>query len=358
MARENARPVVGCLPLYPPVEFLHSMGTSPVVFWGVPQDTSEADKHLQSFTCAVARYLLGNLLTSNPAPVDAIFSYNACDTIRNLPEIILEGLPRPVPSFRFHLPVAPREQTDSRGYFKSEVEGLVGQLEEFTGNSFSSATFRASVELYRRARGLVAEIGRRVARGESSFNELAGAAARAEPLEVEGRIHLLESVLEESPTQPRPAGGDMGGRVGILLSGIVPPSPGVVDAVESSGAVVVGNDIASLSRSHARTPETTGDPVAYYEQFYYEHVPCPTLPYTGDARLGYLKSLVEESGAEGVVFLGEKFCEYEYFEHPYLRDQLGVPSLVLETGLRGDEQVAAVRNRVEAFVEVIENGRQ
>ncbi|MFZ5562865.1 MAG: hypothetical protein ACOZBW_02355, partial [Thermodesulfobacteriota bacterium] len=62
MARMKAgpRPVIGCLPLYPPMELIHSMGLAPVVLWGlsdaVPQ-SPDADRHIQNYACSVCRRL-------------------------------------------------------------------------------------------------------------------------------------------------------------------------------------------------------------------------------------------------------------------------------------------------------------
>jgi hypothetical protein len=54
------RPVIGCFPLYPPLELFHSMGLAPVVLWGLRDaipSLSLADRHLQSYVCSVARRL-------------------------------------------------------------------------------------------------------------------------------------------------------------------------------------------------------------------------------------------------------------------------------------------------------------
>ncbi len=51
--------------------------------------------------------------------------------------------------------------------------------------------------------------------------------------------------------------------------------------------------------------------------------------------------MVREGNAAGFIFIGEKFCEYEYFEVPYLRKALeeeGVPHALpglLPRGRRG-----------------------
>ena len=88
-------PILGCFPLYPPLELFHSMGFTPIVLWGLKNSvkkTSESNKHIQDFACSVARNLVEFLFSSVNNFISGFFTYNACDTLRNLPEIILNGL--------------------------------------------------------------------------------------------------------------------------------------------------------------------------------------------------------------------------------------------------------------------------
>lgn len=54
--------------------------------------------------------------------------------------------------------------------------------------------------------------------------------------------------------------------------------------------------------------------------------------------------------------MGEKFCEYEYFEFPYLQKHLrqkGLRTLLLEFAIDDDQNLGQVRTRIEAFSEMI-----
>jgi benzoyl-CoA reductase/2-hydroxyglutaryl-CoA dehydratase subunit BcrC/BadD/HgdB len=120
---------------------------------------------------------------------------------------------------------------------------------------------------------------------------------------------------------------------------------------------VAGNDIAFMHRAYARTPESWRDAADYYVRFYRDHFPCPTLLYSADRRMEAVMELVAQTGARGFVFVGEKFCEYEYFELPYLEKQLrdrGVPVLSLEISLDDSTGPETIRTRLEAFKELID----
>ena len=86
--KSQGHTLVGCFPLYPPLELLHSFGLTPVVLWGLRQDITRltrSDRHLQPYACGVARCLSEFVLSQGGEFLDAIFMYNACDTLRNLP---------------------------------------------------------------------------------------------------------------------------------------------------------------------------------------------------------------------------------------------------------------------------------
>ena len=159
--RKGGKPVVGCFPLYPPLELMHSMGLLPVVLWGLRDsvsDTRDADRHVQPYACSVARQLAQFVIADGPGLLDGLFFYNACDTLRNLPELLREGIAgsRRItpPMFRVHVPMVPASQTDATVYLNGEIENLVSELESTYGVEFSEDSFAESVSLYRLERWL------------------------------------------------------------------------------------------------------------------------------------------------------------------------------------------------------------
>jgi benzoyl-CoA reductase/2-hydroxyglutaryl-CoA dehydratase subunit BcrC/BadD/HgdB len=127
-------------------------------------------------------------------------------------------------------------------------------------------------------------------------------------------------------------------------------------AMENAGLRVAANDIAAFRRFHGHTPAGTLDPGSYYEDFYANHHPCTTILFSADRRIKTLTNAVRENGVKGVIFFGEKFCEYEYFEFPYLDallKDMGVRTLFLEMSAEGVQSLDAYRTRIEAFAETL-----
>jgi benzoyl-CoA reductase/2-hydroxyglutaryl-CoA dehydratase subunit BcrC/BadD/HgdB len=231
--KKRDMPILGCAPLYPPLELFHSMGIMPLVLWGLRHmvsDTSHSDHHLQNFTCSVARNLAEFVLSESGELLDGLFMYNACDTLRNLPEILECGIRESgrglVPIVKMHLPaVSPEQSPSSLDYIRNEINVLIQNLKNELGVSFSPERFKESAALYREMRRLVSEADRLVADGLISFLDYQKWAVDGCFSPVEEQIVSLQSLMQgmchlaREPIQAPVAG--------VILSGILPPPPAV-----------------------------------------------------------------------------------------------------------------------------------
>ncbi|MFP4445081.1 MAG: 2-hydroxyacyl-CoA dehydratase subunit D [Desulfosudaceae bacterium] len=358
--KQKDRPVIGCLPLYPPLELLHSLGLAPVVLWGlqeiVPQ-VPDADRHIQNYACSVARRLTQFVVCEGRDLLDGLFFYNAGDTLRNLPEILREGVAlsghQPVPQFRLHVPMNGLDRDYGRTYLQNGIQALIADLEARFGGQFSADRFAASVDLYARLRQCCRDLETAVAEGRLGFVAFCRLMRQANFMEASKQLALLEAQITAAASRPAEAGS--GPR--LLVSGILPPPVALCEMMDSAGLTTAGNDIAFLRRSYAGTPDPDPDPAGYYTRFYRDHFPCPTLLHTAGRRAETLLALAAEKQAEGVLFVGEKFCEYEYFDLPYLEKQFkaaGLGVLTLEIAMDDDRAaMETARTRLEAFTEIL-----
>ncbi len=358
--RQAGKPIIACFPLYPPLELFHAMGCVPLILWGLERwiyKTPQSDRHLQPYVCSVARRLTEFLLAEVKDEIDGIWMYNACDTLRNLPEIIsaeLSATGRNIPVFRMHIPMAPRRQTNCAGYLHHEIRAMIQDLEAHFGITLSGEAFHASVTLYQRLRQQCLEAEQYVAEGRLGFLEFCRVMQQGWILPAQEHMIFLQNLLDTCASPSRlTADNNVAPRV--IISGILPPPEPIISLLSSMDIQIVGNDIALLRRSYADIPDATSDPVIYYERFYLNHFPCPTLLYTGDDRVAALMHLVNQRAADGVIFVGEKFCEYEYFEFPHLEKKLkekGIPTVLIEISF-DDAYAAAQTSRIQAFAEMI-----
>lgn len=360
--RENQeKPVIGCFPPYPPVELFASMGLHPVVLWNLKnsvENLEKSDKHIQQYACGIARALAQFVMAEGRELLDAVFSYNACDTLRNLPEILNASnaqAGRNLAGFRMHLPQVDRAQSNPEPYLKNEITGLIKEIESYTGGTFSPEAFFQTSKKYAEMRGMCLEAEGLVAQGTVSFENFCRVVLSGYTLPVETQINDLRNLIgaAEKPKQSASAN--------VVVSGIMPPPLQLIRAMEAADMRVVSNDIASLRRSYAYSPPETVNPEDFYVDYYTRRFPCTTLLYTADERIDALLELVEDSVADAVIFCGEKFCEHEYFEFPYLKKRLadkGIATLFLEFSVDDAHHVEGHIARVEAFSETLISGQR
>jgi len=359
--KDSGKKVIGCFPLYPPLELFHSMDIVPIVLWGLDgalAGVRESDRHLQNYVCSVARHLTEFVLTDGGRLLDGLFMYNACDTLRNLPEILECGLGEKdikVPLFNIHIPAMYTGQADSNKYLHDEITGLVSKIEQEYCVAYSEKRFRESADLYREMRSLSLELDALVSSGMIGFGDFSRIIHEGYIVPVDVEIESLKSWIKKCGNSP--AGKKIpADEHRVVVSGILPPPPSVCGIIEKSGFTVAGNDIASLYRSYCYHPEITGDAGKFYIDFYQNHFPCTTLLSTSDRRAEAIMNLIRERNARGFIFIGEKFCEYEYFEIPFIDKMMrneGINTLLLEFSIDDNENIEGFGTRIESFAEVM-----
>jgi benzoyl-CoA reductase/2-hydroxyglutaryl-CoA dehydratase subunit BcrC/BadD/HgdB len=331
----------------------------PVVLWDMKEgvrNLKETDRHLQSFTCSVARRLMEFLLSEEGSLLDGLMMYNACDTLRNMPEIINRSLKekgKTLPLLKLHVPTVSPTQTDTTEYLAERIRELIAEIESISGVRFSSERFLASVRLYNKTRKLCQEMEALVAEGKMSYVEFTRLIRNGYFMAPEDNLSALEDAVKKVKSASIKNTSD--GKK-IIVSGILPPPDALCAIIEEAGMRVAGNDVSSQARSYNYIPHETDDPVAYYADFYRNHYPCTTILYSSDDRLKSINALIEKQGVRGLIIIGEKFCEYEYLEMPFIikmLEQKNITTLQLEIATDDDDNVEALRTRIEAFSELI-----
>ena len=137
-----------------------------------------------------------------------------------------------------------------------------------------------------------------------------------------------------------------------------PLLPAYLDLVEDLGGNVAGDDLCQGYRDCL--PQVTGrdgggdDPFLELARGYLQRPACPRM-LAGRSRFAYLKELIRECRAQGVVYHALKFCDQFQYDYPTLRqdmEETGTPVLYLE----GDYTTGGfgqMKTRVQAFVEML-----
>jgi benzoyl-CoA reductase subunit C len=335
--------VAGYFCSYVPVELIHAAGFTPVRLLVGPPPGDVAGRYLQPFCCSFARSLLEGLGDGTYGYLSAVVMPHTCDTIRNLSDLVDTAAPG-MRVLRLMVPTVVHTP-EALDFMAEELSSLKRELEEISGVEATGDGLRESIALYNRCRAVLAGL-----RGLNLGNRELYAAYLAFQLTDPEDFLALASSLE--PAEER------GGTRGVALVGGPVPQLEVFDLLEEYGLDVVWDDLCTASRFAEDTVAEDGDPLRALAARYLNRRPCPTKLDPPNAREESLMQGLLSSGAEGVVFAQQAFCEFHSFDYPGLKrslDDESVPSTRLDL-----EQPFAptgqMRTRLQALAEILREG--
>lgn len=350
--REEGERPVAYFCTYVPEEILHAAGLTPVRLMGAARTITHADAHLQAYCCSVARTDLDMALAGDLDFLEGAVFVQTCDTMQRLSDIWRRNT-----SYPFHgdlvLPIRMGEET-SLPFLVEEVRRFRKAVEEFTGEQIWDDAMEESIHIYNRNRKLLERLYQLRVEKPGAIDGLAATACMVAGFWMKKEKHneMLHALLDN--LEGAGEGGD--GRVPLLVSGSVCTTPDLMELLLELGADARDDDLCCGHRYIQGLVEEGSPPEEAIARRLWERVNCPAKHQCREDHAQFLMRRVEESGARGVVFFLQSFCEPHLFDIPYLRGLLQereVPSLVLETELQSFSK-GQLRTRLQAFIETIQ----
>jgi benzoyl-CoA reductase subunit C len=348
------RPVFGYFCTYTPEEIIHAAGGIPFRITGQKRSVVCSDSHLQSYSCSLVRTGLDMALTGELDFLEGAVFPHTCDSIQRLSDIW-----RINTGYSFHadivLPVKLQGES-ARTYLIEELSSFVKKVETYTGRKISNDSLREAIKLYNRMRANLlrlyeAKKKNPAAIGSSALYDCVQAAMF---MPVEEHNLLMESLLADIDT---PVGNERPAKV--FLVGNLCVFNEVYDYIEAAGGTVVGDDMCTGSRYFAvNVDESDRDPIKALAERIIQRPICAAKHNPSVDRGVYLKKMVQDTGAQGIIFLMIKFCDPHSFDYPYLKesiDELKVPHLLLEMEM-DNPSLGQIKTRIDAFMEMIGDG--
>ncbi len=331
---------------YVPEEMLHAAGYAPIRLRGAATPLRQADAHLQSFTCALCRSTLDQLLGGELGLLAGTVFSHTCDTMQALADLWRVNSQQSH-FVGFIMQPANLGAPAARDYLIAELRRFRKRLASFSGHPVDDAALRASIALYDETRQLVRSL--QAARERLTTTAYFAILDAAQRMPREQFNPLLGELLVELEAAPQSARGPR-----LFLVGAVLDEPRLLELIEELGAQVTGDDLCSASRHFLDEVGTDGDPVENLADYYLRRPPCPTKLHPDHDPGGWVLHQSNQAHADGVVFALEKFCEPHAFDYAQARPQLdraGMPYLLLE--MEQLPSLEALRTRLQAFIEIL-----
>jgi benzoyl-CoA reductase subunit C len=352
--RNPERKVVGCYPIYSPVELIHAAGMLPigVIGGGNRLEIAHADSRFQSFICSIVKSTLELGLTEKLKFLDGIIFHSICDPARNLASVFKRNFPNLMVEY-IHFP---QNLTSPHAvdYLISEYRRISGSYEQLSGKKITDNALSRSISLYNSQRRLLRELY--AIRSETpqsvSTVECYVLTRIGTLLAPEEYIGILEEVLPQLRRRNLKAKD----RIRVVLEGSFCEQPPIelLEGLEAAGCYILDDDFLAGWRWFTEEISVNGDPLRNLADAYLN-----SSVYSGvkhDTREPKAKHLIDKfkaTGANAVLILAAKFCEPALFDYALYKRALekeGIPHLLLEF----EEKMwifDKARTEVETFVE-------
>lgn len=322
-----------------------------------------ATYYMSSYLCGYSKALVERGIEGGYNHLDALIGSETCSEMNRCYEHfeVLNLVPNE--KFFVAIPDAPfKVMPHTVKHFKQQLQTKVlDRLHEVYGVDISEQAMRKAVEEHNEVCRLITEIGEyrkednpRITGYEFHVINLVSYVCPKYLI-----IDKLRETAEELKTRVPDAKKNFRAKVVVVGSEI--DDPDFTKLFEESGALVVADRycFGSLPGREEIHLSENGDVLEEIILHYMNTSQCPRYMSHDkvQGRKDYVKLLVEEYHAEGVIYEQLKFCEYWGYERALashiITNDFGIPSVTVDRQYTANAS-GQLRTRVQAFVESLE----
>ena len=359
-AKAQGRKVIGTFCVFVPEELVLAADAVQVgLCAGAEIGKEAAEKILPRNTCALIKSFVGFKLARLCPFIescDLVVGETTCDGKKKAYEIFAEYAPVYV------MEIPQMKQACDRDLWKAEILRFRAEIEQVTGKEITAAKLKEAIRLVNARRRVLQRLNRLRAvvpapisgRDALLINQIS---FYDDPVRFTGKIGQLCDELETRVKAGEGVAPKDTPR--LMLSGcpMAVPNWKLPYIIESSGAVIVGEESCIGARSTRDLVDESGDTLdemldALVDRYMKIDCACFT-PNT--ERLDHIVAMARDLKVDGVIHYGLSFCQpyaMEAFKVEKALTAAGIPMLSLETDY-SMEDVEQLKTRVEAFVEMI-----
>lgn len=349
-----ASKVIGCYPVYTPVEIIHAAGMLPVgiIGGGNRLEIAHADSRFQSFVCSIVKSTLELGLTGKLNFVDGMVFHSICDPARNLASVYTRNFPDMMIEY-IHFPQNMTSPA-TEDYLLAEYQRLKAAYETLSGTTVTDESLRRSISLYNEQRMLMRELYRIRMENPQNLSTVESYVLTRIGTLLPPEEHI--AILKEALTDIRQRNERPKDRIRVVLEGSFCEQPPLelIEGLEAAGCYILDDDFLLGWRLFSEDITLEGDPMRNLARAYiHKSVYSGVKHDTREPKSKHLIDKVKETGASAVLILVAKFCEPALFDYALYRRALekeGIPHLYLEF----EEKMWIFdksRTEVETFVE-------
>ncbi len=358
--KAQGKKIIGYLTALAPVEIMTAAGVVPVRLKGnVSEPVTKGDAYMETIVCPFVRNVFDAAVKGKYAYLDGMLLPHQCDSIDRTNDVWSDNLNL---NYWHFLNVPHVTDAPSIEFTKELFRVFISTLEKFTGSKITDEALSKAIKLHNENRAIMRDLYslRKSNPPLISGIEMMKVLVAAMSLPVEESSALIKNIIEEvKQRKSTPAGK----QARIMILGDQIDDVAIIEAIESTGASLVMDELSLGSKMYWGDVDVTPDPVQGIAERYLKKLKIPTTfvdegaTYQEklDSRFGNIKEHIKEFKVDGVILFIYKYCDPYGFEVPAVKSYIeaaGASVLYIEDEYT-TSTLARVKTRIEAFLEMI-----
>jgi benzoyl-CoA reductase/2-hydroxyglutaryl-CoA dehydratase subunit BcrC/BadD/HgdB len=360
-AKDQGRKVIGTFCVFVPEELILAVDAICVgLCAGAELGFEEAEKYLPRNTCSLIKSAFGFKLAKVCPYIEAtdlIVGENTCDGKKKAYESYQD-----IVGNLYVMDLPQMKSEHGKALLKEEYMKFARKLEELSGKKITVESLKKGIEVVNAKRAAIQRLAKLRNADPTPISGLDALLANQvffydNPERFTASVNAICDELEVRIKQG--SGVAPKGAPRILVSGcpMAVPNWKVPFVVESSGAIIVGEEMCTGERGTQNLVKTNGGSVDdIIDGIVDRYIDIDCAIFTPNpSRLNHIKEMVKEYKADGVLHYGLQFCQPYQIESKSVERELedaGTPVLLIETDY-SQEDAGQIKTRVEAFIERI-----
>lgn len=354
---KKGRVIVGYTPIYFPREVIHATGGLPVGIFGGGdrKQIIKGDAYYQSYICHIPRSIIELALDHHTDHFDGYVFPSICDVLRNLSGIFKQ---QKIGKFVKYMDFPQNFLPQVGGVFlQQEMKHVADYITEINGVKLTNENLNHSIDLYNKNRQMIEFIYdiRQKYPWRLTIEEVYYILRAGTVIPVEEHNEMLEkvcSIIKNDIGAPQD-------KIKVVISGAFceQPAVGLIRAIEEAGCYVVDDDYMLGSRMIiGDVPANTANGLEAIANAYIKQSQYSSSIYDVDNPKEYrLAKIVEDRGADGVIFASASFCDPSLLDAPIFQnafDKMGIRYIAFQFS-ENINQFKVIKEQVGAFSDSI-----
>ena len=349
----EGKKIIGCSPVHVPVELVYAAGMAPMGVWGSQGDVAAAKEYLPAFYCSVVQRTLEMALNGTLDCLSGLMVSIQCDSLKALGQNLKIAVGDKIPYI--HVAMAQNRKIECGIDFNEiQYNKVKAQLEEIAGKKITDDDIENAIKVYNASKVKMQEFVELAAK----YPHIITPSKRSMVLvsaHFMDRAEYTELLTELNEALKKEEVKEWDG-VKVVTTGILTSLPNLNEILEEYKIAVVDDEVAQESRQfRTLVDEGTGNPVRALAKYLGDIEGCSVMYDAEKKRSDMIIDKVKKSGADGVLYVQEKFCDPEEFDYPIFKKALekaGIKLVMIEL----DQQMTnfeQARTSLQTFAEML-----